>query len=326
MRIKLVTFDVYGTLLDWRAHVERFFRGRYVAFLQESAVRQGPEAPFSAYRPLLEAVAAAVAPEASPEKRRLFAETIGTAPVFADAPALQHLQRMALVGCAVNCDWRHHADAQRGLGLVFDVATLAEDWGAYKPHASAWDAIVARVEAQGIKRSEWLHVSAYHDFDLIPAKERGLITAFLPRPGGSDATAAMDARPDVVVSDLWQLVQWVEERNGRPVRYAVTAACRDAETAREFLHWMRYEHGPELLSVDGFLRFDVVCRSATELVCEYELVGAGALRRYLDGLATAFRAKGRERFSEAAVTFTRSESSLGGGFARRSPRDFTTPP
>ncbi len=324
--IRLITFDIYGTLLDWQSYVEEAFPGRYQAFLRASAARQGPKLPFLTYTQLLAEVAQEMSQHASPAMTQFFSTGIGLAKPFADSRALQHLSSMAMIGCVTNSDYRHLADAQKSLGLSFDVQVMAEDLKAYKPHAEAWDQIVDFVTKRlGYDKASWLHVAAYTDFDLVPAKERGVMTCFLPRPGGSQALDAERLRPDHVVSDLWQLADLVQGVNGVPVRYEVEAEAKDTATAADFLSWMRYEHGPDLLTVRGCEQFQAIRFGERTIRCEYLFANQASLDEYLAGPATAMRQKGKDRYGEDRVKFTRKTGELASGYRQRTRQDFGPP-
>ncbi len=322
-KIRLITFDIYGTLLDWQSYVEEAFPGRYQAFLRASAARQSPDRPFLNYTQLLAEVAGELSQLASPALTQFFSTGIGLAKPFADSRALQHLSSMAMIGCVTNSDYRHLADAQKSLGLAFDVTIMAEDLKAYKPHAAAWDQTVDFVTKRlGYDKSSWLHVAAYTDFDLNPAKERGVTTCFLPRPGGSEALDAERLPADHVVSDLWQLADLVQSWNGCPVRYEVEAQAQDSATASDFLQWMRYEHGPDLLGVRGCEQFQAVKFGELTIRCEYVFANQAALDDYLAGPATAMRQKGKDRYGDTRVRFTRKTGELASGYRHRTRQDF----
>lgn len=322
-KIRLITFDIYGTLLDWQTYVEEAFPGRYQTFLRASAVRQSPNRPFMTYTHLLAEVAQEMSQLASPALTQFFSTGIGLAKPFPDSRALQHLSSMAMLGCVTNSDYRHLADAQKSLGLAFDVTIMAEDLKAYKPHAEAWDQAVDFVTKRlGYDKSAWMHVAAYTDFDLLPAKERGVTTCFLPRPGGSQALDAERLPADHVVSDLWQLADLIQNLNGCPVRYEVEAEARDAATAADFLSWMRYEHGPDLLGVRGCEQFQAVKFGERTIRCEYVFSNQAALDDYLAGPATAMRQKGKDRYGDDRILFTRKTGELRSGYRQRTRQDF----
>jgi putative hydrolase of the HAD superfamily len=324
--IRLITFDLFGTLADWQSYVEQAFPGRYGIFRRAMAERQEPGRATFPYRNLLYEVGMDLGtrgPRPAREELSFFADSLGFAKPFADSRAVQFLSHMAMTGAVSNCDVRHLVDVQKTLGVVFDVTCVAEDLRAYKPYPEAWDAIHDLVTKKlGFDRRSWLHVSAFADTDLAPAKERGVATCFLPRPGGSEAAEAESIGPDYSVSDLWQLARLVAEVNGAPVRYEVTATTRTPEIAADFSHWLRYDHGPELLAVRACQSFQLLRLGPTTMRCEYIFTNKAALEDYLKGPALEMRRKGRERYSEQDVTFERSDSELEAGYCHRERLDF----
>src|SRR4051794_40386704 len=108
--IRLITFDIFGTLLDWQGYVDQAFPGRYQAFLAASADRQNPGQELFPYRSLLYDVAMDLAPRASRAVLSFFADGIGFAKPFTDSRAVQSLSRLAMTGALSNCDYRHLVD------------------------------------------------------------------------------------------------------------------------------------------------------------------------------------------------------------------------
>ncbi len=325
--VRLITFDIFGTLLDWQSYVEEAFPGRYDAFLKASAIRQMPGPDFMNYRHLLHDVALSLTPRASEQSLDFFADGMGFAKPFADSRAVQHLSRMAMIGVVSNSDYRHLVDVQKTLGVAFDVSVLAEELRAYKPHDAAWDLVYDTVTRKlGFDVKHWLHVAAYTDFDLLPAKERGIRTCFIPRPGGSPATEAESLPADLICSDLWQLAAKIAELNGAPVRYEVTAKTDTEATAADFVNWMRYEHGPELLEIRSCQQFQVVRLGPCEVRCEYVFSTEQALEEYIAGPAVELRKKGRARYTEAQVAFSRQVGGFGPGYSQRRRTDFMPKP
>jgi len=322
--IRLVTFDVFGTLLDWRSYVEGYFPSKFLHFARLSEAHQADKgsAQFS-YASMLKAVAYELNPGMPAAQLDRFADGFGTAPAFADANALHDLRLLAQLGCVSNSDMTHQQDAQRGLGLHWDVCLAAEQLRAWKPDARAWDAALNHVTRElGFELSQWLHVSAFSFYDLDPCRQRGIHTCFVPRPGAGSARDAELSNPDLVVSDLFDLVSRMQAAKDGPWRYRVKATCVDGDTAENFLRWMRYEHGADLLRVTGCAEFRAFRISDVEVNCEYLFTTRRALDRYLGGVAQDLRKKGREMFSEAEVAFERDETRLACQGVSRKKRDF----
>ena len=308
--IKLITFDVFGTVLNWKEQVESHFPGRYREFIERSDAMQRHENPTLPYAKLLSDVHAAMSGGPGTGRSLRFGHDFGKTPPFSDAAALKELQKICNLGCISNCDIRHQFDAQRTLGLQWDLCIVSEDTATYKPSMEAWRKAEAKVTASGIKRDEWLHVTAYTDYDLIPAKELGIQTCFIPRPGGSPATDAEVLKPTLMVSDLFQLHEGFVQSHGHPVRYRVTATAPHAKIARHFIKWMRDEHGADLMKVPGCREFRVYRLDDCNVACEYLFNSQDDLNHYFSTYAEEMRAKGRQAFPEELLSFKRDESPL----------------
>lgn len=222
--VDLVTFDCFGTLVDWTAGLADLGLGteRWAQFLHESELRQRPhrrDAAFIPYRQLLEQVAAALAPDLSTEAHAAFARRFGELPLFPDVrEAMALLSQCVAIGVVSNCDALHQLDVTRQLGVPWDVCVTAEELGAYKPTDPAWDGAVALVEAAGFSRDRWLHVSAWDDYDLVPAAMRGVATCWIGREGG--VPPALGAC-DLLFADLTTLAEAVASAKRGPILHEV---------------------------------------------------------------------------------------------------------
>ncbi len=214
----VLTFDCYGTLIDWETGIlaglrkilvprgfdstdddllERYARG-------EAATEAGPYLP---YREVLARSAAAVCSElgVKPDATDLdaFGGSVADWPAFADsADALTALQARYRLGVITNCDDDLFAASSRRLGVTFDPVVTAQQVGAYKPSTRGFEVALARI---GAPRERILHVaqSLYHDH--VPAKGLGLATTFVDRRQGrtgSGATPPADASPDLTVPSM----------------------------------------------------------------------------------------------------------------------------
>jgi 2-haloalkanoic acid dehalogenase type II len=218
-RVRALSFDCYGTLIDWEAGL--------VAELGPWAERHGLECstdelltafsrcetevqrehPGLRY-PLvletaLERIAAQLGTTASADERRAFGASVGRWPAFPDsAEALARLHERFRLVILSNIDRESFAASNRRLGVEFDLVITAEEVGAYKPSERSFDALLAGVEALGVAPSELLHVaqSLYHDHE--PARAAGLRSVWIDRRHDRDGFGATppprseDAAPD----------------------------------------------------------------------------------------------------------------------------------
>jgi 2-haloacid dehalogenase len=216
-----LTFDCYGTLIDWEqgilAAARRLLQATGeeldgAAILEsfaahETALEAGPYRP---YRVILEDVARAIGAEhgiaVSPAEAARFGGSVADWPAFPDASgALARLARRYRLAVITNCDDDLFAASEHRLGIAFDEVVTAQQVRSYKPSARNFEAMFERL---GHPREAILHVAQSLFHDHVPAKALGLMTVWVDRRGGRPGTGATPhavATPDLVVADLAQL-------------------------------------------------------------------------------------------------------------------------
>ncbi len=183
----LFTFDVFGTVVDWRRGLTEALaaRGREVGpgDFDRIVDRQGAleqEGPFRAYRQIT-ALSLVDVLGLDPAAADAVGEGVGTWPAYPDAPAaLKRLMAVAPCVATTNSDRAHGAQAQKGLGFPLSAWICAEDVRCYKPDPRFWREVAARLDIE--PGPSWWHVSAYADYDLGVAASLGLTTVFVARP------------------------------------------------------------------------------------------------------------------------------------------------
>ena len=217
-RFEALTFDCYGTLIDWEAgilaglrplvdaaHVSAPDETILEAYARhEAALEAGP---YLRYREVLARAAAAtwrdLAARLDTEAAETFAGSVGDWPAFPDsAGALARLKRRYRLGVITNCDDDLFAASAERLGVDFDWVITAQSVGSYKPNERNFHVALERI---GMRRDHVLHVaqSLYHDH--VPAKRLGFATAWINRRAGAagfGATPPADATPDLTAPDL----------------------------------------------------------------------------------------------------------------------------
>jgi 2-haloalkanoic acid dehalogenase type II len=219
-----LTFDCYGTLIDWERGILDALRpwrarsgvpaadGELLARFAECEARQEAATPTMLYPRILEAVfqdlARSFDSEPDPAETAAFGESVPDWPAFADShAALAYLQRHYKLVIISNIDRRSFAASQARLGVKFDAVITAEEVGSYKPDPRNFEYAFARLAEAGIERERILHVaqSLYHDHE--PAKRLGVRTVWVNRRAGQCGWGATqppqtDVQPDLVVTDL----------------------------------------------------------------------------------------------------------------------------
>jgi len=207
VRPRLFTFDVFGTIVDWRAGLREALGAHPVSDRDfdrlidlQGELEQGP---FRRYAEIVSESLVRVLRLSREEADRIGA-TAGTWPLFADsAPALRRLARIAPRAATTNSDIAHGEDVQRALGSRLEGWICAEDVRAYKPDQRIWQEAAERMRVPYGR--DWWHVSAYADYDLRTAARVGLTRVFVQRPHCRPGEA------DHVVSDLDALADIAED-------------------------------------------------------------------------------------------------------------------
>jgi 2-haloacid dehalogenase len=213
---RALTFDCYGTLIDWetgllgalrpvlRAHGCQLRDEQILALFAE--LEPPAQSPYRRYREVLEEVVRGLG------KRVGFQATeaeVGSLPdslpnwqPFPDTvAALQRLQTRYRLAIISNTDDALFAGTAPHLQVKFDQVVTAEQAGAYKPSLAPFHLALKRL---GLPKERVVHVgqSVYHD--VVPAKSLGLATVLVYRRGFGATRAASD-KPDLEVPDMQTL-------------------------------------------------------------------------------------------------------------------------
>ncbi len=210
---KALSFDCYGTLIDWETGILKALRPlRERAGVEPEALLEAyGEAehevevahPGLIYSQLLEEVHANLCRRLGVAEDRDEAAALGASvgdwPAFPDsAEALAYLKQDFQLVILSNVDRTSFAGSNRRLGVEFDHIFTAQDIGSYKPDLRNFDYLLAKLEDAGIAKGDLLHVaqSLYHDH--VPANRMGIASAWIDRrhdkPGGG-ATVLPDPMP-----------------------------------------------------------------------------------------------------------------------------------
>ena len=103
----------------------------------------------------------------------------------------------------------------RQADFAFDIVVTAERVGAYKPDWPHFNTALADLQALGISPARILHVGQSLRADVTPANKLGLKCAWVNRSGralGLSGEGAAEARPDLTVSSLQELVAAIARR------------------------------------------------------------------------------------------------------------------
>jgi 2-haloacid dehalogenase len=220
-RFEAVTFDCYGTLIDWESGIQRALgtllgdRGESPSeedLLElfgrfESAAERGP---FRAYRDILEDVAFKISEEVGATvtgpQAAAFASSVAEWPPFSDTvDALRVLEARFRLAVVSNVDDELFAASRVQLEVDFETVVTAQQVLSYKPAPAHFHEVVARLD---LPVDRILHVaqSLYHD--VAPASALGFTCVWVNRRSdrvGAGATPPANATPDLEVRNLAHL-------------------------------------------------------------------------------------------------------------------------
>jgi 2-haloacid dehalogenase len=220
-----LTFDCYGTLIDWEsgilAALRRILERHEVVADDTTLLRlyarfeaEEETGPYRTYREIQGVVADRIAAdlgfEATEEDLAELPDSIGQWPPFPDTvESLARLRRRFRLVVLSNIDDDLFLETGRTLGIEFDDIITAQQAGSYKPALHNFEFALGRLE---VPVSQVAHVaqSLYHDH--VPAKEMGFATVRVNRPSilrGTGLALPADVTPDLEVPNLWDLVELI---------------------------------------------------------------------------------------------------------------------
>lgn len=214
----VLTFDCYGTLIDWETGLLNALRPVVTAHgadldgdllleayaRHEAALEAGD---YLSYREVLGAALQGVCAELGvhPDEDEIdgFGDSVGDWPAFADSvAALAQLAGRFKLAVITNCDDDLFARSAARLQTRFDWVITAEQAHSYKPDPHNFELAFATIP---VPRDRILHVAQSLFHDHVPAKRLGLASVWIDRRhgrAGSGATPAAEAAPDLTFPDM----------------------------------------------------------------------------------------------------------------------------
>lgn len=195
---KVLTFDCYGTLIDWENGITRALQPLLAksgmvlsrdevleAFARQESAQQF-ETPSKIYSELLAVVHRRIAGEwgiqPTTQESIAFGRSVPDWPAFADSPAaLQYLKKHYKLAILSNVDRESFKGSNTLLKVEFDYIFTAQDIGSYKPNPRNFECMIEKLSDAGFRKDEILHTaeSLYHDH--LPANKAGLASAWIYR-------------------------------------------------------------------------------------------------------------------------------------------------
>ena len=192
--IEWVTFDCYGTLIDWERGVIEALgpflpSGDNDRALAERYIAAEAEVEREAYRPYSEVLAlasgrlmAALGRPLPPDQSQVLPESLPRWRPFPEAAEALRAVRARGRHLAIlsNVDRELLAGSIMRLGVEPDLTVTAEDCRSYKPAPGHWERFQ---EMSGASPAVTVHVAASVFHDIVPAAAQGYRTVFINRHG-----------------------------------------------------------------------------------------------------------------------------------------------
>ncbi len=194
---KAITFDCYGTLIDWEAEIQQYFalklaehnitdvNARALQNYWEEMQFQYIQGPYLPYRQVLRDTMKFAfdhfhVPYAESDVEE-FAHAMGRWKPFPDTKdAILELQKYVKVALITNTDDDIIQETEKTIGVKFDAIITAQQAGAYKPSHKGF--YLAR-ERLGLPKEEIWHAGFGFKYDVVPAMELGYVTVWVNRQG-----------------------------------------------------------------------------------------------------------------------------------------------
>ena len=195
---KALTFDCYGTLIDWesgmiealqpltRQITRSISRNEILEAHARHESSQQLYTPTKRYSELLSTVYKRLAEEwgigASHDACVTYGRSIEHWPAFMDsAGALQYLKKHYKLIILSNVDNASFVHSNRKLQVEFDAIYTAEDIGSYKPSTRNFQYMLDKLGTLGITKDQVLHTAESMFHDHKPANELGLKSCWIYR-------------------------------------------------------------------------------------------------------------------------------------------------
>jgi len=211
-KIKYITFDCYGTLIDWKKGIEENFSkyfsssvrnedifSRYVTIEAREESNYKPYIQVLAETSILLADSLGIRVSEDDSRGPLFASSITQWPPFPDTfNALKELGDLGYTRVILsNVDTELLKKTIENNLLEVDSFITAQQIGSYKPAEKHW---LEFFERYGAEKGETIHVAGSMYHDIIPARKLGLKTVWVNRYGKKEQPTSND--PDWTVSSL----------------------------------------------------------------------------------------------------------------------------
>lgn len=204
MKPEAITFDCYGTLIDWETGLLAELRPRLPGLTDAEILKRYAQleaeleaGPYRPYRELL----GKIEQRMGLEPGGLAASLPGWPPFPDTVRALKRLGKDHWLAVVSNIDDDLFEGTQARLGVAFDQVVTAKQVRSYKPKLAHFEAVLDRLM---LKPQQVLHAAQSLFHDIAPAKAMGFRTCWITRRG-LGATLPSPVKADFEFPDVKSL-------------------------------------------------------------------------------------------------------------------------
>jgi len=215
--IKWITFDVYGTLIDWESGVYEAFQGEAertdfalpdkatVIDLFNKHQEEITSGSYELYAEVLRRLALLIAKDLEwdlePSRTNFLPDSVIRWKPYREAnAALDRIAKKYQVGLVVNIDDKLLVASRRHIRSDFDIVVTAQQVRSYKPETAHFTETARRI---GGKKG-WMHVGESYYYDVAPSLKAKLPTVWVNRHKAK-ITDPKAKKPDLEVKNLREL-------------------------------------------------------------------------------------------------------------------------
>lgn len=215
---KVLTFDCYGTLIDWESGMieglkpltdkvkTELARDKILEAHANYESAQQAQTPTMRYHDILATVYKRLAEEwkvsVSWDECLTYGESVKNWPAFPDsAEALRYLKEHYKLVILSNVDNQSFAASNAKLAVQFDAIYTAQDVGSYKPADANFEYMLRHLKNLGFEKTDILHTAESMFHDHKPANRHGLSSCWIYRrhdKQGFGATMNPGERPSYI--------------------------------------------------------------------------------------------------------------------------------
>ena len=213
-KVEFVTFDCYGTLIDWETGVYEAFqreadrdgftidRGELIPRFID-VQREIQRGSYELYAEVLRRTAVQVASELGwdlePSRAGFLPDSVPSWPAFRETNAqLERFAKKYEIGILSNIDDKLLGATRRHFRVDFDLVVTAQQVRSYKPDPAHFNECARRIEA---KKKAWVHVGSGYETDIEPCLKKRTPVIWVNRRGEQQPEGAKK-KPDRVVKNL----------------------------------------------------------------------------------------------------------------------------